>query len=158
MPGKKRNYRLFQVAKELNVGTSLLVEHLQDKGHDIDNSPNSKIDSDLYAMLLKQFASEKQMKERADQILEKRKEERVATKSPEEGTTEEEGEDPISASDLRNRIKPKRRRKSSPESDQTEQPQAEVEPTAPTPPVAETPPPTPIQEKDDQGVGLRVVG
>ncbi|MEL6624833.1 MAG: translation initiation factor IF-2 [Bacteroidota bacterium] len=158
MPGKKRNYRLFQVAKELNVGTSLLVEHLQDKGHDIDNSPNSKIDSDLYAMLLKQFASEKQMKERADQILEKRKEERVATKSPEEGTTEEEGEDPISASDLRNRIKPKRRRKSSPDSDQTEQPQTEAAPPASTPPVAETPPPTPTQEKDDQGVGLRVVG
>ncbi|MEM9897462.1 MAG: hypothetical protein AAF789_13945, partial [Bacteroidota bacterium] len=157
MPGKKRNYRLFQVAKELNVGTSLLVEHLQDKGHDIDNSPNSKIDSDLYELLHKQFASEKQMKERADQILEKRKEERIGFKSPEEGgTTEEDGKDPISALDLRNKIKPKRRRGAKTEEPETLPPTAEV-----TPPVIEestlVTPEAKASDQEDKGVGLKIL-
>ena len=73
--GKKTVYRLFRVAKELNVGSTTLVEHLQEKGFDVRNSPNEKLTGDMYDVLLKEYASEKLIKQRAEQFIEKRKEE-----------------------------------------------------------------------------------
>ena len=35
--------RLFKIAKELNVATSMLVDHLKQHGHQVENSPNAKI-------------------------------------------------------------------------------------------------------------------
>src|SRR5688500_17257486 len=55
--------RLIKVAKELNVGLSNIVEFLAEKGHVIDKNPNTKIPSDLYAILLKEFQTEKHVKE-----------------------------------------------------------------------------------------------
>ena len=75
MAGQNKYYRLFKVAKELNVATGMLVDHLQEKGHDVDNSPNTKLSRELYDLLLKEFASEKLMKEKAEQLSERRKEE-----------------------------------------------------------------------------------
>ena len=66
--GKKKSYRLFKVAKELNVGSSTLVEHLQKEGFEVDNSPNAKLDPNMYDALLKKFASEKRLKQKADQV------------------------------------------------------------------------------------------
>ena len=116
MAGKNKIYRLFKVAKELNVGTTMLVDHLQEKGHSVDNSPNTKLSSELYDMLLKEFASEKLMKEKANQLAEKRKEEVRSTVTPVTsvpGTEEEPEREHISAEDLRNRITPRVRRRRS---------------------------------------------
>ncbi|MEM7368823.1 MAG: translation initiation factor IF-2 [Bacteroidota bacterium] len=137
MAGKNKIYRLFKVAKELNVGTTMLVDHLQEKGHSVDNSPNTKLSSELYDMLLKEFASEKLMKEKADQLAEKRKEEVRSTVTPTTTptpTTEEEQEH-ISAEDLRNRITPRSRRRRVPQVEGT-----------PPPPV--TPPKVEVLEKE----------
>ena len=61
--------RLVKVAKELNVGTSTIVEHLHSSGFDIDNKPTAQITDEMYAELLKKFSSEIAVKEQADQLI-----------------------------------------------------------------------------------------
>ena len=46
---------LVKIAKELNVGTTTIVEFLNNSGFDIDNKPNAKITDEMYARLLKEF-------------------------------------------------------------------------------------------------------
>ncbi len=60
--------RLVGVAKELNVGTSTIVEHLIENGFEIDNKPTSKLTEEMYHLLLKDFRQEIVIKERAEQI------------------------------------------------------------------------------------------
>lgn len=60
--------RLSKVAKELNVGISNIVEFLSAKGHAIDKNPNTKITPDVYAILLKEFHSEKSVKEESAKL------------------------------------------------------------------------------------------
>lgn len=66
--------RLSKVAKELNVGLSNIVEFLAEKGHVIDKNPNAKIPADLYALLLKEFQSEKAVKEESVKLAKPKKE------------------------------------------------------------------------------------
>lgn len=49
--------RLSQVARELNVGTSTIAEHLVAKGFEVENKPNSKITPEQFEMLSKAFKS-----------------------------------------------------------------------------------------------------
>ena len=107
---KKTIYRLFKVAKELNVGSHTLVEHLQEKGFDVTNSPNEKLTDHMYDLLLKEYASEKVIKQKAEQFIEKRKEESritVVRTQPEQGEEETE-KDPWSAEHLRSSLAPPR--------------------------------------------------
>ncbi len=60
--------RLSQVARELNVGISTIVEYLHKKGFEIDSSPNSKIESEQYDMLLTAFRSDKSAKMESEKI------------------------------------------------------------------------------------------
>jgi translation initiation factor IF-2 len=62
---------LFKIAKELNVGTQTIVEHLIKKGFDIENKPNAKVSSDMENELMKdpQFKSSIAIKEQADQLV-----------------------------------------------------------------------------------------
>lgn len=55
--------RLSKAAKEFNVGTSTIVEFLSKKGHQIEASPNTKLTAEQYAMLVKEYQTEKQVKE-----------------------------------------------------------------------------------------------
>ena len=82
MTGKKPVFRLFKVAKELNVGSSTLVEHLLEKGFTVENSPNEKLDGEMYDILLRDFASEKVQKDKAEQLREQKKEEALLTDEP----------------------------------------------------------------------------
>jgi len=52
-----RMMRLNQVARQLNVGTSTIVEHLVAKGFEVENNPNSKITPAQFEMLSKAFRS-----------------------------------------------------------------------------------------------------
>ena len=160
---KKRIYRLFKVAKELNVGSDTLVDYLQDKGHKVNNVPNTKLSGDQYELLLKEFASEKILKEKAEQFIERRKEEGRVVKSKEENPapTEEEEDDPISAQQLRNKILPKRKKTtdSSPEPAKEvaeEAPKPEV--TSPPPKEVQSPPKAPEDVPEEEGPQLKVVG
>ena len=61
--------RLIKIAKELNVGTSTIVDFLTDKGFEIDNKPTAKISDDMETELLKEFQSSIAVKEKADQLI-----------------------------------------------------------------------------------------
>ena len=61
--------RLVKIAKELNVGTATIVEHLTSNGFDIDNKPTAKITDEMYEELLKEFQKSMEVKERADQLV-----------------------------------------------------------------------------------------
>ncbi len=60
--------RLVKIAKELNVGTSTIVDFLTDNGHEIENKPTAKITDEMYDSLLKEFQKSIDIKEKARQI------------------------------------------------------------------------------------------
>lgn len=60
--------RLSKVARELNVGLSTIAEYLDKEGYDIDAKPNTKIQDDIYQVLLAEFQSEKEVKEESQQL------------------------------------------------------------------------------------------
>ncbi|HEX2898425.1 MAG TPA: hypothetical protein VHS96_01785, partial [Bacteroidia bacterium] len=62
MSEEKQKHRLFKVAKELNTRSQLLVDHLVAKGYHISNTPNEKLSEEMYAILLKEFASKRDQK------------------------------------------------------------------------------------------------
>ena len=74
--------RLASAAKELNVGTATIVEHLHSKGFkDVANSPNTKLTEEQYEILLREFRGDKDVKDKAEQInIGKRKEEELTIK------------------------------------------------------------------------------
>ncbi len=51
-----KTYRLSSVARLFNVGTNTIVEFLTKKGYKIGFHPNSKIDEEMYALLVKEFS------------------------------------------------------------------------------------------------------
>ena len=61
--------RLVKVAKELNVGTTTIVDFLVSNGHEIENKPTSKVTEDMYSMLLQEFSNSIAVKEKADKMV-----------------------------------------------------------------------------------------
>ena len=62
------SFRLNKVAKDFNVGIQTLVEYLAKKGHQVEQSPNTKISEEQYELLATAFQSERKVKEEADKI------------------------------------------------------------------------------------------
>lgn len=67
MPETK-TIRLVNAAREFNVSTATIVEHLQAKGFDVQSRPTTKLSEEMYGVLLKEFHKDKGMKAQADQI------------------------------------------------------------------------------------------
>ncbi|MFN5318127.1 MAG: translation initiation factor IF-2 [Bacteroidia bacterium] len=63
--------RISKVATELNVGVQTVIDFLTSKGFD-DINRNSKITDDMYALLMKAYGSEKDVKEESKKILQNR--------------------------------------------------------------------------------------
>ncbi len=61
--------RLVKVAKELNVGTGTLVEHLQKAGFEVDNNPRTKVTAEMYDVLVREFQNSIAIKEQADSLI-----------------------------------------------------------------------------------------
>jgi len=57
--------RLGQVARKLNVGMHTIIEHLEQKGFDVDNTPNAKITVEQFDILAGEFESSAQDKREA---------------------------------------------------------------------------------------------
>ena len=57
--------RLSKAAKEFNVGKDTIVEYLTKKGFTVDSSPNTKLTADMYALLVKEYQGEKEVKNEA---------------------------------------------------------------------------------------------
>jgi len=60
--------RLSKAAKEFNVGKDTIVEYLTKKGFTVDPSPNTKLTADMYALLVKEYQGEKDVKEEAKRL------------------------------------------------------------------------------------------
>lgn len=61
--------RLVQVAKELNVGVSTIVDFLVHNGFEIENKPTAKISDEMEAKLLKEYQKSIAIKEKADSLV-----------------------------------------------------------------------------------------
>ena len=53
--------RLNKVARDLNVGIQTAVDFLQKKGFSIESNPNTKISDEQYALLVKEFSTDKNL-------------------------------------------------------------------------------------------------
>lgn len=60
--------RLSKVAREFNVGIQTLVEFLASKDVEIESNPNTKIDAEIYEILLAEFQSEKSAREESKKV------------------------------------------------------------------------------------------
>ena len=60
--------RLSKAAREFNIGVSTLIDFLLKKGFTIEKDPNSKLSQEMYTLLMKEFATEKHVKEEAQKI------------------------------------------------------------------------------------------
>lgn len=60
--------RLSKAAVEFNVGIHTIIDFMKKKGHTIDPNPNSKLSEDQYAMLAKEYQSERLVKEESKKI------------------------------------------------------------------------------------------
>ena len=76
MAGKK--YRIAKVAAELNVGYEALLDFLAGKGEEVERKPTAKISGEMYDLLMKEFQSDKDFKEKSKHIKEEKKEKREA--------------------------------------------------------------------------------
>lgn len=71
-----KSIRLIKISKDLNVGINSLAEFLQKKGHVIEANPNTKVDEDIYQLLLKEFGKDKQIKQQTDEYKKQQSRER----------------------------------------------------------------------------------
>ena len=73
--------RLNKVTRDLNVGITTVVEFLQKKGYTIEASPNAKITEEQYAVLVKEFSTDKNLKIESEKFIqEKTEQKRITTK------------------------------------------------------------------------------
>jgi len=91
--------RLSKVARELNVGISTIVEFLNEQGEEVSSNPNTKIDENLYMLLLQEFQSEKFKKEKADQVRIEQTERKVISIKKEDSPKKEEVEKIVAKAD-----------------------------------------------------------
>ena len=64
--------RLNKVTRDLNVGITTVVEFLQKKGYTIEASPNAKITEQQYAILVKEFSTDKNLKIESEKFSQER--------------------------------------------------------------------------------------
>ena len=84
--------RLIKISKDLNVGINSLVEFLHKKGFDVESNPNTKIGSEPYELLVREFGRDLDI----DALLSKREEKKEiikASEKPEEPKVQNEPEE-----------------------------------------------------------------
>ena len=83
--------RLGAVARDLNVGKGTIVDFLKDNGY-ADVNPNSKLDEKMYGILVGEFAADRKLKMEAEakaELLQQRKDERMAASEDQQEAKEE---------------------------------------------------------------------
>jgi len=68
MAEKVTTKRLSKVAREFNVSIHTIVEFLATNGVEIESNPNTKIEPEIYNVLLSEFQSEKSAKEESKKV------------------------------------------------------------------------------------------
>jgi len=64
-----KSINLLKAAKELNIGIGTAVDFLAKNGYELEAKPNTKLDRDMYDVLLREFQGDKIVKEEANQIV-----------------------------------------------------------------------------------------
>jgi translation initiation factor IF-2 len=64
--------RLNKVTRDLNVGISTVVEFLQKKGFTVEPSPNAKITEEQYSLLVKEFSTDKNLRQESERRTQER--------------------------------------------------------------------------------------
>lgn len=64
-----KSITLLKAAKELNIGIGTAVEFLAKSGYEVEPRPATKLDSETYDVLLREFQGDKIVKEEANQII-----------------------------------------------------------------------------------------
>ena len=64
--------RLNKVTRDLNVGISTVVEFLQKKGFAVEANPNTKINEEQYALLMKEFSTDKNLRLESERFIQER--------------------------------------------------------------------------------------
>lgn len=64
--------RLNKVTRDLNVGITTAVEFLQKKGYTVEANPNTKITEEQYAMLVKEFSTDKNLRLESERFIQER--------------------------------------------------------------------------------------
>ena len=90
---ERKATRLSKAAREFNVGISTIVDFLGKKGHKIDSNPNSKLDPDLYDLLLEEYSTDLNVKKESEKLTLKNLRERQETLSLEDEPAAAEQED-----------------------------------------------------------------
>ncbi len=60
--------RLSKAAKEFNVGMGTILDFLAKKGFQVDSSPNTKLTGEMYALLVKEYQGEREVKIEANKL------------------------------------------------------------------------------------------
>ena len=68
MTKSKKTYRLGIAAREFNVSSGRIVEVLNKHGFEIENSPNTRLKVEMMDIVIKEFDSERAVKEKAEQL------------------------------------------------------------------------------------------
>ncbi len=93
MSEEKKDVRLSKATKDLGVGMDHIVDFLKAKGIQVDKNPNTKISSDAFTLLMKEFAPDMHAKQEANEITrEKFKRENTIIEAKETASSKGEGE------------------------------------------------------------------
>jgi len=101
--------RLSKLAKEYNIGIHNIVEFLKKKGHEVENSPNTKISAELVALLEKEYSTDKTAKKESEKVNLKslrEKKETISLDDIKEGKTRKEEEDEEEIVRIKSTIEP----------------------------------------------------
>lgn len=121
-----KSTRLGKAAQEFNVGMNTIVEFLHKKGIKIDNNANTKLTPEAYALLVKEYQSEKTVKEVSKKIELEYTQHKTISISDKRHAVEEEFEPEVTREELFIRNMPLE-----PEKAGKPQPQKEEKPVSP---------------------------
>ena len=148
--------RLSKAAKEFNVGMGTILDFLAKKGFQVDSSPNTKLTAEMYALLVKEYQGEKEVKNEAKKLGDlSYKGGSVSVDSTIQTTSEENEEEDTEVFIRSTTISTKPTRTETPT--EPSQPVKTTEPAKPVEPV-EPVTTTPQPEEESEGGTLKVLG
>ncbi len=93
---ERKATRLSKAAREFNVGISTIVDFLEKQGFEIDSNPNTKMQPELYDLLLEEYSTDLNVKKESEKLTLRNMRERQESISLEDvpsDTEQEEGEE-----------------------------------------------------------------
>jgi len=90
---EKKATRLSKIAREFNVGINTIVDFLGKKGYEINSNPNTKVDPELYDLLIEEYSTDLNVKKESEKLTLRNLRERKETISLEDMDSLQETEE-----------------------------------------------------------------